>query len=209
MKSATTLAAALTLPGPLKLSLRQAVVVSAQAATLTITLGGGTTSIAGVAYLRGYVPVAGDTVWVLQNGPDLLVLGPRWAVGAEDIETASVATDQGTTTTGSYVDLATAGPGVAMWGSVFFVTVGCQAYNATAGAGALMSYEAIGPTSSFAADNRAWGPAQFTGIVNILGCRSTIFAGTLGTWTFKALYRASVGGTARFLDRQITVVRFA
>lgn len=189
-------------------ALRQGTVVSAQATTVTITIGAGTTNVSGVAYLRGYVPAAGDTVWLLQNGPDLLVLGPAWSGSGVEITSSSVATDQGTAST-SYGDLATAGPGFAVWGSVFLVTVGCQAYNATAGSGALMSYEAIGPTSSLASDSRSYGPAQFTGIVNAMGSRSTIFSAALGTWTFKALYRAVTGGTAHFLDRQLTVVRFA
>ncbi len=43
--------------------------------TLTITLAGSSTNVAGVAYLSPYSPVAGDTVAILQAGHELLVLG--------------------------------------------------------------------------------------------------------------------------------------
>jgi hypothetical protein len=186
----------------------QGVISSVQTTTCTVTMRGSAVSVAGVPWLGSYRPTAGDTVWIFKNGVDRFILGEVYA-GTYDVASAEVATDQGTTTTGSFVDLATAGPGLTMWGSVFVVTVGCQAYNTTTGCGALMSYEAIGPSSSFATNTRAWGPAGFTGVSNILGSRTTIFVNTPGSWAFKALYKASAGGTGRFLDRQLIVERYA
>lgn len=58
-------------PGAL---LRIGVVDSVQTSTVTIKLGGDTTTIAGVKYLACYSPVAGDTVCILENGHDLLIL---------------------------------------------------------------------------------------------------------------------------------------
>lgn len=60
------------------LVLRQAVVASHTAgppASVGITLGGSSTVVTGVRYLASYTPADGDTVWVLRNGGDLLVLG--------------------------------------------------------------------------------------------------------------------------------------
>jgi hypothetical protein len=81
MTGAGELARTLTVPGPLRTSLRQGVVASVQATTCTITLGGGATSIAGVVYLDSYLPTVGDTVWILQSGPDLLIVGRAGGAG--------------------------------------------------------------------------------------------------------------------------------
>lgn len=75
MKSTVELAAALAIPGPLRTSLRQATIQATAATTATIRLGGGTTDIAGVHFLDSYLPIIGDTAWVIQNGPDLLLVG--------------------------------------------------------------------------------------------------------------------------------------
>jgi hypothetical protein len=71
-------------PDPARLRLRQGVctAVSISTGTCTITLGADTTSLAGVCYLDGAMPNVGDTVWVLRDGPSLLVVGsqtsPAW-----------------------------------------------------------------------------------------------------------------------------------
>ncbi len=54
----------------------QGVVVSVQTPTVTLTLGGSSTPVAGVHYL-GSAPAAGATVWVLTVGQTLLVLGTQ------------------------------------------------------------------------------------------------------------------------------------
>lgn len=61
--------------GVARLRRRQAVVQSVQTGSVTIRLGASTVDITGVRYLASYSPVAGDTVWVLVDGPDLLIFG--------------------------------------------------------------------------------------------------------------------------------------
>ena len=51
------------------------VIVSIQAFTVTITLAGSPTSIAGVAYMANYTPTVSDTVIVWHVGSDLVVAG--------------------------------------------------------------------------------------------------------------------------------------
>lgn len=62
--------------GLIRLQLRQAKVVSADATTpptITITLDD--TNISGVRYFASYTPTANDNVWLLVNGSDILALG--------------------------------------------------------------------------------------------------------------------------------------
>lgn len=50
--------------------------VTASAATsVTVTVGGSTTAITGVPFLKSYTPVVNDTVVMLTDGLDLVVLG--------------------------------------------------------------------------------------------------------------------------------------
>lgn len=68
-------------PVPAPLRMRQGVVTAASGSDVadgvcTVTLGGDTTTpIVGVACLDSYRPMVGDTVWVIVNGTDLLVVG--------------------------------------------------------------------------------------------------------------------------------------
>jgi hypothetical protein len=58
--------------------LRQGIVTATaagQPATVTVKLGGSTTTISGIRYLSSYTATTNDTVWILQAGADLLVLG--------------------------------------------------------------------------------------------------------------------------------------
>lgn len=55
--------------------LRQGVVTAVGQGTVDVLLNGASSSVPQAKYLSGYVPVVGDTVWCIQNGPDLLVLG--------------------------------------------------------------------------------------------------------------------------------------
>lgn len=73
-----------------ELALRQAVVQSIDTGpppSATVRVGGSTVDIAGVRWI-GVPPEAGDTVWVLRSGHDLLIIGrlnddngPPWAKG--------------------------------------------------------------------------------------------------------------------------------
>lgn len=62
-------------PAESRLQLRKGQVSAVSAPTVTITLGGSTTTIAGVSYLASYTPTVNDVVFVLVDGPSLLVLG--------------------------------------------------------------------------------------------------------------------------------------
>jgi hypothetical protein len=64
-----------TLPEAPGVQFRQGVIQAATPPTATLQLGGSTTDIPGVPCLSSYTPVAGDTVCVLKNGPDLLIVG--------------------------------------------------------------------------------------------------------------------------------------
>lgn len=59
---------------PNQLKLRQGVVAAVNASSVDVTIGASTT-VPGVRFLDSYAPVAGDTVWLLRNGPDALVIG--------------------------------------------------------------------------------------------------------------------------------------
>lgn len=62
-------------PEPVRL--RQGVVDAVGVSTVDVTIGGSATVITGVAHLDSYTPTAGDTVWILTNGPDQLVIGKQ------------------------------------------------------------------------------------------------------------------------------------
>jgi hypothetical protein len=73
--SIAALAAALAGPGA-NLRLRQGSVVSGQVdGTVTITIAGSATQVAGVKYIDSYHPLAGDTVWLATDGRDLFIIG--------------------------------------------------------------------------------------------------------------------------------------
>lgn len=60
-----------------ELKLRQGVIDAVGSGDVDVTVGGSDVVITGVAYLASYSPTQGDTVWMLQNGSDLLVLGDQ------------------------------------------------------------------------------------------------------------------------------------
>lgn len=62
-------------PEPSPIRLRFGEVVSVQSGTITVTVAGSSTEISGVRYLDSYTPSGSDTVAMLTDGLDLLVLG--------------------------------------------------------------------------------------------------------------------------------------
>lgn len=50
-------------------------VTASAATTVSVTVGGSSTVISGVPFLKSYTPVISDTVVLLTDGLDLLVLG--------------------------------------------------------------------------------------------------------------------------------------
>jgi len=49
--------------------------ISVQSGSVTVTVGGSTTQVAGILYLKSYTPLVGDTVVMVTDGEDLLILG--------------------------------------------------------------------------------------------------------------------------------------
>jgi hypothetical protein len=126
-------------------------------------------------------------------------------VGAQ-ISGATVATTQTTTST-SYVDLATSGPAVTLTtGTTAFVVVTTYSYNATSGTATYMSFAVSGATTIAAGDSTS---------VSLLGMKtggqewsnSAVYPVTLtaGSNTFTSKYKTS-SGTGTFANRSIIVI---
>jgi len=60
---------------PASLRLRFGQVSASAVGSVTVTVAGSSTTISGVRYLSTYTPVVNDTVVMLTDGIDLLVLG--------------------------------------------------------------------------------------------------------------------------------------
>jgi hypothetical protein len=119
---------------------------------------------------------------------------------------ATVATDE-TTTSGSYVDLATAGPSVTITtvGTVAVVWMAGRYYNTTAGQDGSIAVVVSGATTVAAADGNAAVSANTVAGFAVPFGRIVILTGlTPGSNTFKLQYKRSAG-TAHFLDRTIAV----
>jgi hypothetical protein len=62
-------------PAGQDLRLRQGVVTAIAADSATVILGSSAKELAGIKCL--VMPTVGATIWALQNGPDILILGPQ------------------------------------------------------------------------------------------------------------------------------------
>lgn len=60
---------------PASLRLRFGQVTASAVGSVTVTVAGSSTAVADVSYLSSYTPVVNDTVVMLTDGIDLLVLG--------------------------------------------------------------------------------------------------------------------------------------
>jgi hypothetical protein len=178
---------------------------------------------------------AGDVVTILTAGPTWGILGRMTIPGTPEavsalsaLRTASafVAMAETTTTTASWVDLATPGPEVTLTvgasGRVL-VTIGAgMSYEAVRGfgvqtAGARMSFAVSGANTVAASAERAlFGQIKYnslqtpnfdTTLSAVLDASKTVLLSGLapGSTTFTAKYRAVSSGTASFEDRQIAV----
>jgi hypothetical protein len=127
-----------------------------------------------------------------------------------DMDTASVATDQGTATTASYVDLTTPGPAVTVdTGVKALVVVTCSMYNAVADRGGRMSYAVSGPSTVAADDSTSLQLYSATTLDPYRASAISLVTGlTPGANVFTAKYKA-IGGTNQFHTRNIIVVGFA
>lgn len=128
------------------------------------------------------------------------------AIAERAIETATVATNQTTTST-SFTDLATTGPAVTLTTgtrALVFITAGVD--NTSAGANSLAAAAVTGATTDAAADARA---ALHESAIANAGERATslhMFTGlTAGSNTFTMRYRVTAG-TGSWENRQIVVI---
>ena len=123
--------------------------------------------------------------------------------------TATVATNQ-TTTSLSFVDLATAGPAVTVTtGTKALVTVTARWQGGGAGYGASVGYAVSGATTVAATDISALRNEP-NGVVNAPAIRysaTTLITGlSAGSNVFTAKYKALSGGTSEFSNRDISVI---
>ena len=120
---------------------------------------------------------------------------------------ATVATSQ-TTTSGSYTDLATAGPAVTLTtGTKVLVIISAFKYNSVSDGRVYMDFAISGATTRSATDATAL--AHWSTIANGPRIRSTsasFVTVTAGSNTFTAKYKRDYDGTATFENRQITVI---
>lgn len=128
--------------------------------------------------------------------------GPN-AVAARYPDFGNTVSTAQTTSSTSYVDLATVGPSLTTTTSArALVLWGCQLWNSSAAAQTYMSYTGGGNTASgtFAVQNTGTGPIQAS---------YTHFVGgaTPGSNTFTAKYAVS-SGTGNWSDRRLQVVPF-
>lgn len=120
----------------------------------------------------------------------------------KESSTASVLTQQGTTST-SYTDLATAGPSVTVTtGTKALVVINGESFNSTTQASS-MSFAVSGATTIAAANDSAllnYGTADM-GASQVFLLTSL----TAGSNVFTAKYKVN-GGTGTFANRRITVI---
>jgi hypothetical protein len=168
---------------------------------------------------KGSLPVgtAATTSAMLAVGSNTNVLvadstqttGLKWTAGVAATQTADVTTSE-TTTSATYVDLATSGPAVTLAAppsGIIMVIVGCLGVNSTTNAQGLMSYATSGGATVAASDtNAAWNKAA-TATNAETSEKTTVITGlTAGTsYTFTAKYRTGAG-THTFLNRRIIAI---
>lgn len=132
-------------------------------------------------------------------------IGPT-AVGVIAADTASVLTNQSTTST-SYTDLSTVGPSVTLTtGTKVIVAVTCYTDPSGAGASGAMSFAVSGATTTAASDDFAAGlvglsASGWAGVISWVGTVTV----TAGSNTFTAKYKRGSAATHNFQDRYISV----
>ncbi len=130
----------------------------------------------------------------------------NWASAALNVNTATVATSQTTTST-SYADLSTVGPSVTLTtGTKVLVIVSAAIDNNTIGGQAITSAAVSGATTLAASDTRALINRTSTANYTMSASYSILLTGlTAGSNTFTMKYRVAAG-TGAFQDRTITVI---
>lgn len=130
------------------------------------------------------------------------------SVTERDPSVSFVATSETTTST-SYVDLATVGPTVTVTvGVKALVIIGGGCNNTTAGAGGKISVDVSGANSQAAADTNSYYMESGNASDTFQGSWVTIFKPlVVGSTVFRLKYRATAG-TAAFNNRLCAIVPF-
>ena len=148
---------------------------------------------------KGKVQLAGAL-----GGSGSTAASPVLATG---IQTATVATNQSTSTT-SYTDLTTTGPAVTITipaSGQALVTVTCDLFNTTAGAFAFAGFALSGTNTVAASDAQALFHKDTSTNGEMSASYTILLTGlSTGSTTFTMKYKAS-GGTASFINRRIIV----
>ena len=150
----------------------------------------------------------------LETAPAVATVGSRLIVtdGANSITERQVVDDfetaAETTMSGTYTDLATAGPAVTVTTGTDAITiVSALMSNNTGGDRSLMTYAISGATTASATDNAAF---RFeAGANQDISASKVVFENSLtaGSNTFTTKYRVT-GGTGSFDNRSIIVIPF-
>lgn len=192
-------------------SMRVGTVSSYNSGSINVDVGGG--SLVTAFYLSNYLPTVGDQVVIMSAGATWVVLG---AIGNSQSRlvpvTAAVDTFESTTTTGSYVDLATVGPSVtATIGATGIAEVTLTGWLSRTDAGqASMCYQISGATSVAPTTARAvtMNTHDAAGFDLQASAKFLVTGLNPGVHTFTAKYYNVPSGTAYFADRLISVVPY-
>jgi hypothetical protein len=127
---------------------------------------------------------------------------------AERIPSGDTVGTSQTTTSTSYVDLATVGPSVTVTtGVLAFVFVSCQMTNNTGTIGSFMSFTVSGATTVAATDGSSLVHYPTTAGLPMQATRAVSQGLTAGSNTFTAKYRAAAN-TGTFSQRGLAVIPF-
>ena len=135
---------------------------------------------------------------------------PEWAAlpaSSPASASATVATNQGTTSFPTYVDLTTAGPAVTLTtGTKALVIVSAEISQGANNEGGRMSFAVSGATTIAASDARSW--THIGGSSEFARASTAVRLSTLnaGSNTFTAKYATYYATTASFQNREIIVI---
>lgn len=157
--------------------------------------------------------IAGDNFGAVDLNAIAAAVNAIYSSMVNGIAAAQLTASQ-TTTSATFVDLATVGPAVTVnIGASGAALVGMQAflYNQSTNCQALMGVAVSGATSIGAGANNYYVGSQQAGALTAVQIASSVFPVTglvPGSNTFTAKYCQSNGGTALFLNRIIWVIPF-
>lgn len=139
----------------------------------------------------------------------LIVTTAAKVVAERNPDTDTVGTSESTTSL-SYVNLATTGPTVTITtGTRALVILGCSSSNSTVGNGARMGIDLSGATTLAVGDSNSFMSSSGNANDAYQGSWVTIFNPiNAGSNVFQAKYRASTAGSASFSNRVVSIMPF-